>query len=93
LQHKLQAEILAHAAELVKPGGVLVYSTCSIFPSENSEIVAVFLKSFPEFHIEDARGFLPDAVVNEHGDMETFTHRHDTDGAYAARLRRSPATS
>jgi 16S rRNA (cytosine967-C5)-methyltransferase len=91
LHHKLQAEILAHAAELVKPGGVLVYSTCSIFPSENSDIVAAFLKSFPEFHKEDARGFVPEAVVNEHGDMETFTHRHDTDGAYAARLRRSPA--
>jgi len=93
LQHKLQAEILAHAAELVKPGGVMVYSTCSILPSENSEIVNVFLKSFPEFHKEDARGFLPDAVINEHGDLEMYTHRHDTDGAYAVRLRRSPAAS
>jgi 16S rRNA (cytosine967-C5)-methyltransferase len=93
MQHKLQAEILAHAAELVKPGGVLVYSTCSILSSENSEIVTAFLKSFPEFHKEDARGFVPEAVVSEHGDLETFTHRHDTDGAYAARLRRSPAVS
>jgi 16S rRNA (cytosine967-C5)-methyltransferase len=93
LQHKLQSEIIAHAAELVKSGGVLVYSTCSILPSENGEIVAAFLKSFPEFHKEDGRGFLPEAVINEHGDMETFTHRHDTDGAYASRLRRSPANS
>jgi 16S rRNA (cytosine967-C5)-methyltransferase len=88
LQYKLQLELISHAAELVKPGGILVYSTCSILPSENQEIVNACLKAFPEFHKEDARGFVPDAVVNEHGDLETFTHIHDTDGAYAARLRR-----
>ena len=93
LQHKLQAEIIAHAAELVKPGGVLVYSTCSILPGENNDIVTTFLKSFPEFHKEDARGFLPETVVNGHGDLETFTHRHDTDGAFAVRLRRSPSAA
>ncbi|RPH92503.1 RsmB/NOP family class I SAM-dependent RNA methyltransferase, partial [candidate division KSB1 bacterium] len=91
LQHKLQQEIISHAAELVKPGGVLVYSTCSILQSENQDIVTIFLKTYPEFHKEDARGFLPDGVVNPHGDLETFTHMHDTDGAYAARLRRAPA--
>jgi 16S rRNA (cytosine967-C5)-methyltransferase len=88
---KLQLELLTHAAELVKPGGVLVYSTCSILPSENHEIVNTFLRAYPEFHKEDARGFLPEAVVNPHGDMETYTHVHDTDGAYAARMRRSSA--
>lgn len=93
MQHKMQTEIISHASELVKPGGVLVYSTCSILPSENVEIVSAFLKSFPEFHKEDARGFLPEAVVNEHSDLETFTHRHHTDGAYASRLRRSPSSS
>lgn len=90
-QRKQQLELLTHAAELVKPGGVLVYSTCSILPSENHEIVNAFLKTFPEFHKEDARGFVPETVVGEHGDVETFTHVHDTDGAYAARLRRSPS--
>ncbi|MBI5059498.1 16S rRNA (cytosine(967)-C(5))-methyltransferase RsmB [candidate division KSB1 bacterium] len=88
-QHRLQLEILSKAAETVKPGGVLVYSTCSILPSENHEIVNQFLHQFPEFHKEDARGFVPEAVVNEHGDMATFSHLHDTDGAYAARMRRS----
>jgi 16S rRNA (cytosine967-C5)-methyltransferase len=91
LQTKLQAEIISHAAELVKPGGVMVYSTCSILPAENQDIVNTFLKTFPEFHKEDARAFLPEAVVSEHGDMETLTHIHDTDGAYAARLRRTPS--
>jgi 16S rRNA (cytosine967-C5)-methyltransferase len=89
--HKLQLELLTHAAELVRPGGVVVYSTCSILPSENHEIVNAFLRAYPEFHKEDARGFLPEAVVSQHGDMEMFTHVHDTDGAYAVRLRRSPA--
>ncbi|MBK6766024.1 MAG: 16S rRNA (cytosine(967)-C(5))-methyltransferase RsmB [bacterium] len=88
LQHALQHEILDHAAELVKPGGVLVYSTCSILPSENIDIVQAFLKTHPDFLREDARGFLSESVVGEHGDLETFTHIHETDGAYAARLRR-----
>lgn len=88
LQHAIQHEILDHAADLVKPGGVLVYSTCSILPSENIEIVQAFLKTHPDFLREDARGFLPESVVGEHGDLETFTHIHETDGAYATRLRR-----
>ncbi|HEY3296144.1 MAG TPA: 16S rRNA (cytosine(967)-C(5))-methyltransferase RsmB [bacterium] len=93
MQRKLQQEIITHAAELVKPGGILVYSTCSILPSENSEIVNTFLRSYPEFHKEDARGFVPEAVVGEHGDVETFTHIHNTDGAYAARMRRFSSSS
>jgi 16S rRNA (cytosine967-C5)-methyltransferase len=92
LQRKLQQEIITHAAELVKPGGILVYSTCSILPSENHEIVNTFLRDFPEFHKEDARAFVPEAVVGEHGDVEIFTHIHNTDGAYAARMRRTSST-
>jgi 16S rRNA (cytosine967-C5)-methyltransferase len=89
-QHRQQVEILNRASDLVKPGGVLVYSTCSVLPSENQEVITGFLKTHPEFHKEDARGFLPEAVVSPHGDMETFTHVHGTDGAFASRLRRSP---
>ncbi|MBU0510002.1 16S rRNA (cytosine(967)-C(5))-methyltransferase RsmB [bacterium] len=89
LQRKLQLEILSRAAELVRPNGVLVYSTCSILPSENHEIVTSFLKAFPEFHKEDARGFTPESTVGEHGDLEVFTHIHGCDGAFAARFRRT----
>ncbi len=88
-QNKLQIELISKAAELTKPGGVLVYSTCSIMPSENHEIVDNFLKLYPEFHVEDARGFLPESVVGARGEMETYTHIHGTDGAFAARFRRA----
>lgn len=86
---KLQRELLDHAADLLKPDGVMVYSTCTILPSENQEVVNSFLKSHPEFHKEDARGFVPETVVNSHGDLETFTHVHGTDGSFAVRLRRA----
>jgi 16S rRNA (cytosine967-C5)-methyltransferase len=90
-QHKMQSEILNHAAELTKEGGVLVYATCSILPSENIDIANGFLRTHPEYHKEDARGFLAEAVVGAHGDLEVFTHIHDTDGAFASRLRRTAA--
>ena len=90
-QHKVQQEIINHAADLTKPGGILVYSTCSILASENLDIVNAFLKNHPEFHKEDARGYLPEATVGAHGDMEMFTHVHETDGAFASRLRHSPS--
>lgn len=83
-----QIEILRRAAELVNIGGVLVYSTCSILPVENHGIAMQFLKEFPEFQREDARGFVSESVITEHGDLQTYTHVHDCDGAYAVRLRR-----
>jgi len=90
-QHKIQQEIINHAAELTKAGGIMIYSTCSILNSENADIVNTFLKNHPEFHKEDARGYLPEATVGAHGDMEMFTHVHETDGAFASRLRYSPS--
>jgi 16S rRNA (cytosine967-C5)-methyltransferase len=90
LQYQQQLELLTHAASLTKPGGVLVYSTCSIFPTENYDVVSSFLKAHPDFYKEDARGYFREEIVGAHGDMETFTHIQGTDGGYAARLRRSP---
>jgi 16S rRNA (cytosine967-C5)-methyltransferase len=49
---KTQAEILENYSQLVKPGGKLVYATCSIFPSENEKQVHGFLKNHPEFEFE-----------------------------------------
>ena len=70
----VQSGILAAAAARLKPGGVLVYSTCSLEPAENAEMIRSFLKENPCFRLQMDRTLLPfaDAV----------------DGAYAARLTR-----
>ena len=82
-----QLEILGHAASLVKPGGVVVYSTCTIEPEENVGVVRAFLEDHPEFEVEPAEHFITPDVCSE-GFMQTFPHRHKTDGAFAARLKR-----
>lgn len=89
----LQREILDNAAALVKPGGVLVYSTCTIEPEENQLQAAAFLERHPEFSAEDAGAFVPKAVVGASGAVETFPHRDHIDGSYAARFRKQPTPS
>lgn len=81
----MQRSILDHAAGLVRQSGRIVYSTCTIEPEENAEVVAWFLKEHPEFELERAEAFLPANVCTE-GFLQTFPHRHHSDGAFAARL-------
>jgi len=82
-----QLEILDHAADLVKPGGVLLYSTCTIEQEENSDVVNTFLERHPNFALEPAEQFLP-AEVCKDGFLQTYPHEHRSDGAFGARLRR-----
>ncbi|MBY0313926.1 MAG: methyltransferase domain-containing protein [Bdellovibrionales bacterium] len=70
--HRLQKEIIHDYSQMVKPGGYFVYSTCSIFPSENSGIVQDFLKSQPQWNLVEDRSLLPS---------------DDGDGFYMARLQ------
>jgi 16S rRNA (cytosine967-C5)-methyltransferase len=83
----VQADLLERAAELVAPGGLLLYATCSLEPEENAEQVNRFLARHPEFRREPATDF-PSALLSEEGDLTMLPQRHGTDGAYAARLRR-----
>lgn len=83
----LQYNILHHAASLVKSGGTIVYSTCTIEPEENEDVVRRFLEQHSEFELVPAENFLPESVT-EHGFLRTYPHRHRSDGAFAARLRR-----
>jgi 16S rRNA (cytosine967-C5)-methyltransferase len=84
----VQKQILKSAASLVRPGGLLVYSTCSLEPEENEEQVQSFLASHPEFMIEPPPpGIVPDAVL-DNGLLRVLPQVHDADGAFAARMRR-----
>lgn len=85
----LQDELLAAAAALVRPGGLLVYSTCTTEPEENEDRVRAFLAAHDDFSFEPAGDLLPEAVQTPQGALATLPHRHGVDGAYAARLRRS----
>jgi 16S rRNA (cytosine967-C5)-methyltransferase len=84
----LQRELLDNAARLVRPGGVLVYATCTLWPEENEAQVAAFLARHPDFELESASGRVPDAWVDASGYLYTFPPETGTDGMFAARLRR-----
>ncbi len=88
---EMQYNLLKNAAQHIKPGGILVYSTCSIEPMENEEVVQRFLTEFPMYTVENARRFLPDVPANAvtpQGFLQTFPHEHGVDGTFAARLRK-----
>jgi len=85
---RLQGELLDRVSEVVAPGGLLIYSTCSLEPEENEEQVGRFLARHPEFHREASETF-PPALMSEDGDLTIMPQRHQMDGAYAARLRRT----
>ncbi|MBN2008939.1 16S rRNA (cytosine(967)-C(5))-methyltransferase RsmB [candidate division KSB1 bacterium] len=84
----IQEQILEHASLLVKPDGVIVYSTCTIEPDENEKIVESFLARHPEFTLENPVRWLPEAVVQQEKYLYTYPHIHGTDGAFAARIRK-----
>ncbi|MFL5482217.1 MAG: 16S rRNA (cytosine(967)-C(5))-methyltransferase RsmB [Gemmatimonadaceae bacterium] len=85
---QLQRTILAAAAEAVKPGGLLIYSTCSLEPEENDSQIDWFLSENLNFVLEAP----PDGAVHpdllDNGKLRALPQRHGTDGAFAARLRR-----
>jgi 16S rRNA (cytosine967-C5)-methyltransferase len=86
-----QRDILAGAARLAKPGGRLVYATCSILPEENEEVVADFLKAHPDFAQVPAGPLLArQGIPLECGEeLRLLPHVHGTDGFYAVVLARA----
>jgi 16S rRNA (cytosine967-C5)-methyltransferase len=81
-----QQQLLNRAATFVKTGGVIVYSTCTTEPEENSLVIKEFLSTHPEFRVDTAEPFVNKTAVTEEGFVETFPHRHHVDGSFAARL-------
>ena len=84
-----QAALLDGASAAVAPGGLLIYSTCTLEPEENQQQVDRFLARDPEFRREPSETF-PAALTSPEGDLMTLPQRHQMDGAFAARLRRAP---
>ena len=83
---EIQASILANSARYVRPGGTLVYSTCTILPEENEQVTDVFLASHPDFCYE---AFTFPAPVGEvSGHLTMWPQLHATDGFYICRMRR-----
>ena len=85
---KKQREMLDRLASLVRPGGMLIYATCSLEPEENECQVDDFLNRHPEFRRE-ANPEMPPELLSPRGDLAILPQRHRMDGAFAARLRRS----
>ena len=88
----VQAAILEASAGYLKPGGVLVYSTCTILPAENQNVVSAFLATHPEFEPWDftfpAKDGAVSDIVSEGGMVTLLPDQNATDGFFIARLRR-----
>lgn len=86
----LQHELLESAARAVRPGGVIVYSTCTIESAENEEVIRSFLAMHEEFVQETAGMFLPLRPIKS-DTVQFFPQRNGIDGFFIARLRRKEA--
>lgn len=85
----LQRKILSVVWQYVKPGGTLIYSTCTINPGENEENVRWFLENFP-FRTESFSYALPEELAGEEKDgmLQLLPGKHKTDGFFIAKFRR-----
>ena len=82
-----QSALLDIAAQYVAPGGVLVYSTCTILPEENEQVTDAFLTEHSDFCRD---GFtLPAPVGETEGQLTLWPQRHGTDGFYICRMKRT----
>ena len=84
----LQKSILKNISNYLKPGGKLVYSTCSLEKEENQDVIDHFLKYRSDFELIRTHSILPDNWVNSRGSMFSFPAITNTDGLFAAVLRK-----
>ena len=86
----LQRKMLDRVARYLKPGGTLVYSTCTLTPEENEDVTEDFLDRHKEYILENAAEFLPAAArgMVRGKYFTSLPHRDDTDGFFAARMRK-----
>ena len=85
----IQKSIIAHMAQFLKPGGVMVYATCSLEMEENWNVVKWFLKLDDNFRIDSGKDLVPNNWLNAQKCLETFPPRDKVDGMFAARIRKN----
>ena len=85
--HRKQLAILRNASKIVRSGGRLIYSTCSLEPEENELVVSRFLNESHDFAV--SRPSVPTEMITEDGFMRTSSEKHEMDGFFAAVLKRS----
>lgn len=84
----IQYDLLKKGASMLKVGGALVYSTCTIEPEENFEIIKKFLSENSNFKLVDASEIFSKELIDENGCVQTYPHIHGVDGSFAAKLIR-----
>jgi 16S rRNA (cytosine967-C5)-methyltransferase len=86
----LQSSILRNLGRYVKEGGILVYSTCTVFREENEDVVEKFLDGHPEFRLDQMSEAIPPKCHSfiKKGYFKTFPPRNEMDGFFVARLKK-----
>ncbi|NMG18727.1 16S rRNA (cytosine(967)-C(5))-methyltransferase [Brasilonema bromeliae SPC951] len=86
----LQKQLISHTSTFVKQGGVLVYSTCTLHPKENEEVVSSFLAENPNWEIETPSADSPASTYSTpQGWIKVLPHQQDMDGFFMVRLRKN----
>ena len=84
----VQAAILENVSRYVRPGGALLYSTCTVLRRENEDVANAFLARHPAFHLEAFT--VPDGLGGQNGGMLTlYPHVHESDGFFICKLRKN----
>jgi len=87
-----QLALLDGCAEVLRPGGVMVYSVCTYTLEETTEVMASFLAKRPDYVLDDVSPYLPHemkASAGSAGHIQLMPHLHDTEGMFVARLKRT----
>lgn len=100
---KIQRSIITQAAAMLRPGGLLLYSTCTFDPTENEQTIEYLLKEYPEFEIEEMvpyEGFshgIPEVSLSKNKELSKtvriFPHKMQGEGHYLALLRKGKSVS
>ena len=88
----IQRQILDRVCHLLRPGGILVYSACSIEPEETTEVISAFCQEHPDFHPEPVTPWVPStglSLVTDYGHLCTAFQSFTMDGFFACRLKKA----